>query len=96
MWCLPLVDRAISRTSLFILGKKDSRELSSIRGAIATRGTGKVNEGSWLERPTLVSNRESHHGMLMLKYNTAHDIAEDMLDAGLASVTMVQRSRTCQ
>ncbi|PWY77017.1 flavin-containing monooxygenase [Aspergillus heteromorphus CBS 117.55] len=27
--------------------------------------------------------------------NSAHDVAEDMVEAGLASVTMVQRSRTC-
>jgi cation diffusion facilitator CzcD-associated flavoprotein CzcO len=31
----------------------------------------------------------------MLNYCTGHDIAEDMLAAGLASVTMVQRSPTC-
>lgn len=95
MLYLPLVDRAINHTSLSILGKRDSRELSGIRRDIITRGTGKVSEVSWLERPTLVSNRQSHDGMLMLTLNTAHDVAEDMLDAGMASVTMVQRSRTC-
>lgn len=26
----------------------------------------------------------------------AHDVAEDMVDAGLAEVTMVQRSTTCR
>lgn len=76
MLYLPLVDRAINHTSLSILGKRDSRELSSIRRDIITRG-------------------KSHDGMLMLTLNTAHDVAEDMLDAGMASVTMVQRSRTC-
>jgi cation diffusion facilitator CzcD-associated flavoprotein CzcO len=27
---------------------------------------------------------------------TAHDVADDMLEAGLASVTMVQRTPTCE
>lgn len=26
----------------------------------------------------------------------AHDVAEDMLDAGLECVTMIQRSKTCK
>ncbi|KAJ5154649.1 Flavin-containing monooxygenase [Penicillium coprophilum] len=34
------------------------------------------------------------HGIVIGTANTGHDIAEDMLDAGLASVTMVQRSPT--
>ncbi|KAF2703732.1 FAD/NAD(P)-binding domain-containing protein [Pleomassaria siparia CBS 279.74] len=34
------------------------------------------------------------HGVVIGTANTAHDIAEDMLDAGLTSVTMVQRSPT--
>ncbi|ORY17305.1 putative flavin-containing monooxygenase [Clohesyomyces aquaticus] len=34
------------------------------------------------------------HGIVVGTANTAHDIAEDMLGAGLASVTMVQRSPT--
>lgn len=28
-------------------------------------------------------------------FRIAHDVAEDMLEAGLSSVTMVQRGRTC-
>jgi hypothetical protein len=31
-----------------------------------------------------------------LTQSTAHDVAEDMLEAGLASVTMVQRTPTCK
>ncbi|KAH8820696.1 dimethylaniline monooxygenase (N-oxide forming) [Xylogone sp. PMI_703] len=34
------------------------------------------------------------HGIVIGTANTAHDIAEDMLEAGLASTTMVQRSTT--
>ncbi|KAF8862065.1 flavin-containing monooxygenase [Acephala macrosclerotiorum] len=34
------------------------------------------------------------HGIIIGTANTAHDVAEDMLAAGLASVTMVQRSPT--
>lgn len=34
------------------------------------------------------------HGLIIGTANTAHDVAEDMLREGLASVTMVQRSRT--
>ncbi|PKX90546.1 flavin-containing monooxygenase [Aspergillus novofumigatus IBT 16806] len=37
---------------------------------------------------------KGRRGVVVGTANTAHDIAEDMLDAGLASVTMVQRSRT--
>jgi cation diffusion facilitator CzcD-associated flavoprotein CzcO len=33
-------------------------------------------------------------GVIIGTGNTAHDVAEDMLDAGLESVTMVQRGRT--
>lgn len=33
-------------------------------------------------------------GVVVGSANTAHDVADDMLDAGLASVTMVQRSKT--
>lgn len=33
-------------------------------------------------------------GVVVGSANTAHDVAEDMLDAGLSSVTMVQRSKT--
>jgi cation diffusion facilitator CzcD-associated flavoprotein CzcO len=35
-----------------------------------------------------------HAGVVVGSANTAHDIAEDMIDAGLRSVTMVQRSKT--
>ncbi|OAL37634.1 hypothetical protein AYO20_03141 [Fonsecaea nubica] len=34
------------------------------------------------------------HGVVVGSANTGHDVAEDMLNAGLASVTMVQRGRT--
>lgn len=34
------------------------------------------------------------HGVVVGSANTAHDVAEDMLDAGLATTTMVQRSQT--
>ena len=34
-------------------------------------------------------------GVIIGSANTAHDIAEDMLQAGLQSVTMIQRSETC-
>ncbi|KAL2012451.1 hypothetical protein VTN00DRAFT_5169 [Thermoascus crustaceus] len=34
------------------------------------------------------------HGIVIGSANTAHDVAEDMLEAGLASVTMVQRGKT--
>ncbi|OQV09860.1 hypothetical protein CLAIMM_13940 [Cladophialophora immunda] len=34
-------------------------------------------------------------GVVVGSANTGHDVADDMLNAGLASVTMVQRSRTC-
>ncbi|KIW67065.1 hypothetical protein PV04_06341 [Phialophora macrospora] len=34
------------------------------------------------------------HGVVVGTGNTGHDVAEDMLNAGLASVTMVQRGRT--
>lgn len=34
------------------------------------------------------------HGIVIGSGNTAHDVAEDMLSAGLASVTMVQRNST--
>ena len=35
-------------------------------------------------------------GIVIGTANTAHDIAEDMLEAGLRSVTMIQRSPTCK
>ncbi|OAG42985.1 hypothetical protein AYO21_02936 [Fonsecaea monophora] len=34
------------------------------------------------------------HGVVVGSANTGHDVAEDMLNAGVASVTMVQRGRT--
>ncbi|KAK5047064.1 hypothetical protein LTR84_007006 [Exophiala bonariae] len=34
------------------------------------------------------------HGVVIGSANTGHDVADDMLNAGLSSVTMVQRSRT--
>lgn len=34
------------------------------------------------------------HGIVVGSANTAHDVAEDMVAAGLASTTMVQRNRT--
>ncbi|EAW12081.1 flavin-containing monooxygenase [Aspergillus clavatus NRRL 1] len=37
---------------------------------------------------------KGQRGVIVGAANTAHDIAEDMLNAGLASVTMIQRSRT--
>ncbi|RLL95867.1 hypothetical protein CFD26_105769 [Aspergillus turcosus] len=37
---------------------------------------------------------KGQRGVVVGTANTAHDIAEDMLDAGLSSVTMIQRSRT--
>jgi cation diffusion facilitator CzcD-associated flavoprotein CzcO len=40
------------------------------------------------------SDFRGRHGVVIGNANTAHDIAEDMVDAGLASVTLVQRSRT--
>jgi len=36
------------------------------------------------------------HGIVIGTANTGHDIAEDMLEEGLASVTMIQRSPTCK
>ncbi|KAF4259508.1 hypothetical protein KXV22_009497 [Aspergillus fumigatus] len=39
-------------------------------------------------------NWKGQRGVVVGTANTAHDVAEDMLDAGMASVTMVQRSRT--
>ena len=36
------------------------------------------------------------HGVVVGSANTAHDVADDMLAAGMASVTMVQRSPTCK
>ena len=35
------------------------------------------------------------HGIVIGTANTAHDVADDMVQAGLASVTMIQRSPTC-
>lgn len=40
------------------------------------------------------SQWKGKHGIIIGTANTAHDVAEDMVAAGLASVTMVQRSRT--
>lgn len=40
------------------------------------------------------SRWKGKHGIIIGTANTAHDVAEDMVAAGLASVTMVQRSRT--
>ncbi|CZR68760.1 related to flavin-containing monooxygenase [Phialocephala subalpina] len=36
------------------------------------------------------------HGIVVGTANTAHDVAEDMLAAGMASVTMIQRNKTCE
>jgi hypothetical protein len=33
--------------------------------------------------------------MLYMADQAAHDVAEDMVDAGLSSVTMIQRNKTC-
>ena len=33
-------------------------------------------------------------GVIVGAANTAHDVAEDMLEAGLTSVTMIQRGKT--
>lgn len=32
----------------------------------------------------------------MIDKSTGHDVAEDMLEAGLGSVTMIQRGETCK
>ncbi|KAH8652009.1 hypothetical protein BGZ61DRAFT_374837 [Ilyonectria robusta] len=40
------------------------------------------------------SGWKGKHGVVVGTANTAHDVAEDMLQAGMASVTMVQRSKT--
>ncbi|KPM39840.1 hypothetical protein AK830_g6729 [Neonectria ditissima] len=53
---------------------------------------GKENTGLWLEQQTLV--RTPFLSQRQSLTPTAHDIADDMLTAGLASVTMVQRSKT--
>jgi len=37
---------------------------------------------------------EGKHGVIVGTANTAHDVAEDMLEYNLASTTMVQRSET--
>lgn len=53
--------------------------------------------GSWLERPTPVGcfpSRAFWCAGMTDSGGVAHDVAEDMLAAGLASVTMVQRSAT--
>lgn len=40
------------------------------------------------------SKWKGKHGVVIGTANTAHDVTEDMVDAGLSSVTMIQRSRT--
>jgi cation diffusion facilitator CzcD-associated flavoprotein CzcO len=40
---------------------------------------------------TVLSSADTHG----TKAFSGHDVADDMLNAGLASVTMVQRGRTC-
>lgn len=35
-------------------------------------------------------------GQFFLNHGLGHDVADDMVEAGLSSVTMVQRSRTCR
>lgn len=46
---------------------------------VGTANTGKKGPAEWIPRLTC----------------SAHDVAVDMVKAGLASVTMVQRSKTC-
>ena len=42
------------------------------------------------------SEWKGKHGVVIGTANTGHDVAEDMVDAGLERVTMVQRGRTCK
>ncbi|KAG4435271.1 hypothetical protein IFR05_009231, partial [Cadophora sp. M221] len=43
---------------------------------------------------TDASQWKGKHGVVIGTANTAHDVAVDMVEAGLSSVTMIQRSRT--
>jgi cation diffusion facilitator CzcD-associated flavoprotein CzcO len=45
---------------------------------------------------TNASEWKSKRGIVIGTANTGHDVAEDMVAAGMKSVTMVQRGRTCE
>ncbi|KUJ21180.1 dimethylaniline monooxygenase (N-oxide forming) [Mollisia scopiformis] len=55
-----------------------------------------VFEGTTLHSAeyTTPAQWKGKHGVVVGTANTAHDVADDMLQAGLASVTMIQRSKT--
>lgn len=83
--------------SLHIAERNENRNflkvLLFIPQLINLRLSGVVNMVLWLGQQTQVRYRaytvNSNADVL------AHDIAEDMVVAGMASVTMIQRSKTC-
>jgi hypothetical protein len=62
--------------------------------------TGKANMEWWwapLIQASLLILFKLYMQLKLTDYecNLGHDVAEDMVNAGLASVTMIQRSKTC-
>lgn len=61
------------------------------------------NPKKWKGRPGVIIGTANtgtpldlHGAGRVLLISQAHDIADDMLEDGLSSVTMVQRGRTCE
>lgn len=93
--------------TLKILQGIDSRQITCSHVVMAVGGGGQIPKmPEYLDREIFKGETihsvdyrnpevwKGKHGVIIGTANTAHDVAEDMLAAGLASVTMVQRSPT--